>query len=77
MGAGQIMAVSTVPCSPDSGRPCPLCPAAKASSGADLCHAAGAAITFDVGGSFHKSFAQAAPFCKPAVIWCIGSLAAR
>jgi hypothetical protein len=77
MGAGQIMAVSTVPCSPDSGRPCPLCPAAKASSGADLCHAAGAAITFDVGRSFHKSFAQAAPFCMPAVIWRIGSLTAR
>ena len=77
MGAGQIMAVSTVPSSPHSGWPCPLCPAAKASSGNDLCHAAGAAITFAVGGSFHKSFGQAAPLCMPAVIWCIGSLTAR
>ena len=75
MGAGLISAVNTVPCSRDTDRPCPSYSAAKVSSAADSCHAAGVAIKFDVGVSFDESVAAWAPFCMPAVTWCIGSFA--
>ena len=75
MGAGLISAVNTVPCSRDADRPCPSYSAAKVSSAADSCHAAGVAIKFDVGASFDESVAAWAAFFMPAVTWCIGSFA--
>jgi hypothetical protein len=49
--------VSTVACSLDTDRPCPFA-VTKVTSAADFCHAAGAAIKFDVGASFDESVAE-------------------